>query len=596
MSNRIDFFQPQQNQMAIPASNVSVSLEGKLCSFLTVAEISIEANPDFSHAKLICHPENFQQLSMGTAISIHHVFDKGTGIARPQQIPLFQGHIETVNSKFTEKAQTVEVIAKDVSARLKRITVYGRRVSSSQNALFLDGAETVFNPDGQANASMETVNHNGNSYTVFAANETSAKYFSCADAIYYLLNEYAPLDILQIPSLTQLQAQTNNLSIRDVDVTGLNLMDALQRLCRSTPLRFKFICRYNQTGPKQAIVFFPPGTGSAAELNCQFDGDQFSISKTNIAELHRSKNSPPFTNRYIIQGDFKKYEATFELIHAWNPALEDTDYEKFSPVTNENFNQVRNIYRKWCLNETGSYTASPYNQGSSFDFSDIFENALHIQKQRRFLPTLTTDADGSRLGYFLEISYTNGAQWWPYLRPFDILLDECGIWLSNEQLDADVWFAILKGNLKFRITASVIADDRLNATFADGPINSTAEVVDKIITLPRQFKYRKVSPESIFYNCEDEHFGTPDEADDTDSIVEYARVLAENSTQTIETFQVGTSILTTGFNIGDKITPSPDSRDIFNIKYDPQSICCIEKIKMDFLKQQTHLEITKKRR
>ena len=596
MSNRIDFFQPQQNQLAIPASNVSVLLDGQLCSFLAVTQISMGANPDFSYAKLICNPDNYEQLSMGATVNICQVFDNGTGISQPQEFPLFNGYIETINSEFSNDKQTIEVIAKDASAKLKRITVYGRHVPNDGDILFLCGMETIFNPDGQANASTEAVNHNGGNYTVFAANETSAKYFSCADAIYYLLNEYAPQDILQIPSLVQLQAQTNNLSICDVDVTGSNLIEALQRCCDKASLRFKFICRHNQTGPKEAIVFFQPGTGSVAELNCQFNGEQLNISKTNVTSLRNSKDSPPVTNRFILQGDFKKYEATFELIQAWDPALEDTEYEKFSPVTNENFNQIRNVYRKWCLNETGAYTGSPYNQGQAFDFSAVFENASYVNRPRRFLPTLTTDADGSCLGYFLEVSYTAGAQWWPYHRPFDVLLDECGIWLSSEQLDVDVWFAILKGNLKFRITASVIADNRLSVTFADGPLNSTTEVTDRIITLPRQFKYRKISPESIFYNCDDEHFGAANEADDTETIVEYARTLAENSIQTIETFQIGTSVLTTGFNVGNSITSSPDSRDILGIKYDPQSICRIERVKMDFIKQQTYLEVVKTRR
>ena len=596
MSNRIDFFQPQQNELAIPASSVSVSLDGQLCPFLAVAQISLAANPDFACAKLIYHSTEDEQIQTGKTISIYQVFDNGTGTNQPQQLPLFEGYIETINLDFSGDTKTVEVIAKDLSARLKRITVYGSRVLSSDGTVFLPGTETVFNPDGIANASAITANYNGNTYTVFAAAKNSAKPFSCSDAIFYLLNEYIPPSILQIPSLEQLQGLTNNQSICDIDVTGLNLIDAITRCCSKVGLRFKFLPSFTRIGPTQTIVFFKPVMDPTAELNCQFEGDQLSISKTNVAQLHSSKNYPPVTNRFIVQGDFKKYEATFDLVRAWDPALEDSNYDKFSPVTNENFNQVRNVYRKWALNEAGSYTAGPYNQGPAFDFSDIFENTAYIQKPRRFLPALTTDADGSALGYFLEVSYTDGAQWWPYFRPFDVLLNECGVWLSGEQLDADVWFAILKGYLKFRITASVIADERINASFSDGPINSTIEVIDNIAVLPRQFKYRKVSPKSIFYNCEDEHFGAPDEADDTSSIVEYARGLAENSTQTQETFQIGTPVLTTGFNIGDRITSSPDSRDILGIKYDPQSICYLEKINMDFIKQQTYLEIIKKRK
>jgi hypothetical protein len=78
-------------------------------------------------------------------------------------------------------------------------------------------------------------------------------------------------------------------------------------------------------GPDQAIVFYKSGIGRAVELNCQRDGEQFSISKTNIVRLHSRKNFWPITHKYIGQGDFKVYEATFGLVKAWDPIDEDTD-------------------------------------------------------------------------------------------------------------------------------------------------------------------------------------------------------------------------------------------------------------------------------
>jgi hypothetical protein len=89
------------------------------------------------------------------------------------------------------------------------------------------------------------------------------------------------------------------------------------------------------------------------------------------------------------------------------------------------------------------------------------------------------------------MSYTNGSKWWPYMSSFKVLLDQCGIWLSVEQFDSDMWFAILKGVLKVRITASVVSDQRINYIAADGALGSIIPVVDKIITLPGRFKYQK---------------------------------------------------------------------------------------------------------
>jgi hypothetical protein len=206
------------------------------------------------------------------------------------------------------------------------------------------------------------------------------------------------------------------------------------------------------------------------------------------------------------------------------------------------------------------------------------------------LPTLTCGEDGSSIGYYLEVSYTGGTCWWPYMGSFKVLLDQCGVWLSAEQLDTDIWFAILKGLLKFRITASVCADERISFTIADGPVNSTIEVVDKVVTLPRRFKYQKVSPYSIFVN------NSANQTDDTASLIEYARGISDSGGFETERLQIKTMVLSPAFSCGDKIITSPDSRDILGVKYDNRSVCWLEKIEMDFVNQQTILTAVKKRK
>ena len=234
--------------------------------------------------------------------------------------------------------------------------------NSDGSTLFLAGTDSVFNADGKANATIEPIENNGNSLTVFCAEPSQGKLWSYAEVIDYLLCEYLPNGQLQTPSIEQLQALTESQTVRDLDVTGLSLLKALHRCCKRIGLRFKFVPRPVPAGPSQAIVFYKPGKGKAVELNCQRAKEQFSISKTNIANLSSRRNFWPITHKYIGQGDFKVYEATFELVKAWEPAGEHTDYDKFSPSTNPDFYQVKDVYRKWCLNEAGDYSGSPYNQ------------------------------------------------------------------------------------------------------------------------------------------------------------------------------------------------------------------------------------------
>jgi DNA-binding beta-propeller fold protein YncE len=179
---------------------------------------------------------------------------------------------------------------------------------------------------------------------------------------------------------------------------------------------------------------------------------------------------------------------------------------------------------------------------------------------------------------------------------FKVLLDQCGIWLSTEQLDADMWFAILKGYLKVRITACVMADERISFTVSDGPVNSTIEVVDKIIAMPRRFKYRKVSPYSIFANNRGENLGVADQADNTASLVEFAQGLSASGGSEAEYLRIHTAVLLPAFSPGDKVIASADSRDILGVKYDSRSICWLEKIDIDFASQQTILTAAKKRK
>ena len=608
MSNRIDFFQSAESRLAIPAATVSILLDGTLCTELEPVEIVRSTWPEFSWARFAYNPagqaavelmpaEQIQtKFGMGKSISIRQVcsgLPAGTGVFG---FVVFDGQIESIETSLGRDGEKVEIIAGDFSANLKRVTVYGRRVSSSDDStVFLSGVDTVFNPDGKPNAGCSAVNVNGSSYTVFCAEPSQSRFWTYAEAIDYLLREYLPPARLQTPSIQQLQSLTDNQMVRDLDVTGLNLAEAIQRCCERVGLEFKFLPRLAESGPGQAIVFYKDGRGRTVELNCQQPGRQLSISRTNIAALHSQKNLWPVTHRYIGQGDFKVYEATFELVKAWDPADQDTDYEKFSPSSNPDFYKVKDVYRKWCLNEAGQYTGAPYNRGPAFDFSKVFQTGNFAHCRRRFWPALTTDKQHNSLGYYLQVSYDDGQHWWQYLAAFSNLLDECGVWLSSDRLDVNTWVAALKGVLKFRITASVISDERLSCVVADGPVNSAAPVIEQLITLPRQFKFRKVSGGSIFSGGSDQTLGVPDEVDDSVALYEFLRRRAADSAATIESIDVQQPILGFDYWVGDVVTSSPESRDLLGSRGDSRSTSRVLQVQMDFKSQCTNLKIVRKR-
>ena len=310
--------------------------------------------------------------------------------------------------------------------------------------------------------------------------------------------------------------------------------------------------------------------------------------------MNSKKIFHPVTHKYIGQGDYKVFEATFDLIKGWDSSLEVNTVFLYSPSTNPDFYQVRDVFRKWTLNEAGDYSEAPYNRGDAYNLSGIFQNTSYVHRRRRFWPTLTTDSQNRSLGYYLQVSYDQGQTWWQYRDAYNILVDECGVWLSSDQLDINLLLACVSGQLNFRITATIISDERLSAAVADGPDNSTAPAVEHIITLPRQFKYRKISSLSIFAGSMDENLGTSDERDDTEALYEFIRHTAESSPEVIETIDVQTPILGFDYHLGDRITASSESRDMLKV-HNSRSVTRIEKVQMDFRKQCTNLKIIRNR-
>jgi hypothetical protein len=609
MSNRIDFFQSEQTQLALPAATVSVLLDGMLYPILEPIEIVRGSWPEFSWARLAYNPaaftaacpdnaENLQtEFATGKTVCIRQYFNGAPPGAATFSFPAFYGQIEEIETTVGPKGENVEITAVDFSANLKRISVYGQRVVKGEDeGVFLTGLDTIFNPDSKPNANPGPIAVGGKSYTSFRAQPSQSRLWSYARAIQYLLCEHLPSGQLQTPGIGQLETLTENQIVRDLDVTGLNLLEALQRCCERVGLRFKFVPRPAPIGPKQAIVFYKNETGRVIELNCQRPKEQLNISGTNIIRLHSKKDFWPITHKYIGQGDFKIYEATFELIKAWDPTLEDTDYDKFSPSTNPVFYQVKDVYRKWCLNEAGDYSGAPYNRGDAFDFSRIFQSNNFCYRRRRFWPVLSADKQGKSLGYFLQVSFDGGLHWWQYLYAFNNLLNECGIWLSSDRLDVDTWIAALKGVLRFRITASVVGDERLTAVVADGPVNSAAGVVEHITTLPRQFKFRKVSDRSIFANAADNSLGEPDEVDDCDALYEFVRHQATDAPETTETVDIQTPYLVFDYQLGDRAATSPESRDLLGCRSDSRIASFVERVHIDFRKQCTNLKVVRKRK
>jgi len=115
------------------------------------------------------------------------------------------------------------------------------------------------------------------------------------------------------------------------------------------------------------------------------------------------------------------------------------------------------------------------------------------------------------------------------------------------------------------------------------------------MTLPRQFKYRKRTDQSIFAGSSDPSLGTPNEADDSIALYEFVRRTAVTSPETIETFDIQTPSLMFDSQVGDIVSTSPESRDLLSCRSDNRSKSQIARVQMNFREQCTNLRIVRQR-
>ncbi len=229
MSNRVDFFQSGRIELSLPAATVSVFVDGVLCPELELIEVVHGSWPEFSWVRLAYNPAAYPQAELTVAEEIESVTAMGKRIriewfyngcapgASAFSFPIFEGKIEGIDTKLGPSGERIDIVAKDFSANIDRVTVYGQRVSSSDGStVFLAGVDTIFNEDGKANSAVEYVENNGKSYAVFCAEPSQSRPWSYADVIYYLLCEYLPNSQLGAPSIEQLEALTENQIVQTI--------------------------------------------------------------------------------------------------------------------------------------------------------------------------------------------------------------------------------------------------------------------------------------------------------------------------------------------------------------------------------------------
>ncbi|MCF7956136.1 MAG: hypothetical protein K9M75_10065 [Phycisphaerae bacterium] len=593
MSNRIDFYNGASRSLSIPAGRAIVFIDGSVSQFLEVVEIIDDSAPEYGSArfrfdntgyKMLSSKEPTQLPAAGKCVEVFEVYDLGEGNSIPGRHRIFIGQIENVDAVLDDSEDMIEVATRDYSAKMERITVSGRRVDDGDTGSRIEGSSLIFNEGGKGNASGSDVIRNGKKSRVFSS-ESSGTYWSCGAAVQYLLAEYIPLGELSVPPVELIDAVMGERICDELNVDSDSLLEALEKVCGIAGISMKFVPCGNLNRPR--ISFYRPGKHGQVELDMQLEGEELSLSKTQIASVKRTSSFWPVTHRYFAQGEKKVFETTFELVEAWDPALEGRTQAEYE-TSHADFSDVADVYRKWCLNETGEYSPAPYNRGDMYDLSSIDSQAVFLGGSRKFEDSISTDQASESYGVYVEVSYDAGVNWAKFDGKFENLSDQCGIRISDAALDDDYYNAAVSSHIRLRVTAAVESDERLIYSVADGPVNSVIEVCDHHIKVGAIYEYRKVCGGSIFYR---------DNAviDDSEKLLGALRRSANRIVNIIETIDVETPFVRTTVAVGDRVISGSDGRDICGIRNDRRSVFWIDRAVMDFEKQTTRLRILRKR-
>ncbi len=428
---------------------------------------------------------------------------------------LFDGCITRLTMGLESDGERLGFEAEDTAGEILRRRVGGRRVRTAGGTVeHVDGLALVFNPEGVANASGDLYDPgSGEPYTVFAPAVPDASAWTLDAAVAYLVAEHGRSTEVAVPTPSEIAACLPAIIIRDVSLEGRTLGAALDALLELVGGRVAVLIEPGPAGVSRRLELLLPDRAPTAWLAYQPVGSRFDPAATSLAGLAVEMHFESAPRRYVARGDRKIYESTFDLVPGWNDALASYDPDLFSPSHNPGFDAVRDVFRKWVLNEAGEFSAAPYNRGQAPDLSGVFQGESYVRRHRRLMECLSRDGAGRSYGVHVEVSQDGGASWERPGVSVRVLPNECGVYFRDDPLPSRYLLAAMSGQVRVRVTAAIESDaclvvERTTAGAEDLP------GLTRHINAPAGYRFRRVAPSSRF------HGGAADEADDTQRLQE----------------------------------------------------------------------------
>jgi len=398
----------------------------------------------------------------------------------------------------------------------------------------------------------------------------SARRWTVSDALAYLLAAHVPADI-EVPNVAELEALTGGIDLGALELTSLTAAEALMKTAGMAGMALR-----GARDGKGLVLYRPGRNGRRGSVRLQPAGSRLSVHGSNLWRGGVRSLRRPARRGVLAVGGTRQYESTFELSPGWDASLETARWRDFVRGESGNWQDVRQVYRRWVLNEHGWY-----DEGEpgipTFDFTHVSEADFLFRIPRRFEPCLSGDAGGRSLGIVMEIKCGTGADWRRWTGPVWSSNAECAIYLGGDALPADYFSAAVAGEARVRVTATVSSDRPLTAEIAGDP-NTPREVLD----FSSRAAWRKVHETSVFFS--DESLGPPGERDDAEMLERLAQRHAEALSLATEA-ELVLGRVDTAWCVGD-IVERVDGREL-ELSGNPQGRPFVRSVRHDFTEQHT---------
>ena len=463
---------------------------------------------------------------------------------------VFEGRVGPIEMRLESDGEELRFEAEDPAGEVLRRRTGGRRAwTAAGDADRVEGLPLVFNPDGRPNAAAQLYDPgDGRAYTIFAPDSaTAAAAWTLDVAVAYLLAEHGQSDHVDVPSPDEVRSVVDALVIRDVALEGRTLGEALDALLELAGAQIVVTVEPGDGGVSRRLEIWYPRRAPAGWLAHQRPGTRYDSGATTLAAVAVRMHFDAAPRRYVARGDRRLYESTFDLVRGWNDALATYVPEDFSPSANPDFAAVRDVFRKWVLNEAGDYAAAPYSRGPAPDLSALFDGDPYVSRRRRFLPCLSRDALGRSHGVYVEVSLDGGAAWERLNLAARVLAAECGVYLTDDPLPPRYLMAVMRGQARVRVTATVESDSRLSAEYAEeGPADLPGRT--RYLAVPAGYRFRRVAATSRFHGQ-----AGADEADDTARLEELVAAAYEADRRIPAPTRIEIPYLALGHRPGERI-------------------------------------------